>query len=129
MACTLVATSSIWAATSDPCWLPSMRVNSTNTLTYLKHNCVCFIHIHISRNNYVIQNISQGVLIWLHKPIFYILQQRTISSHLSPMVTVTNRYSCIDAADSAALPDCVVAAFQTRSKWPSLYIYCFLDTK
>jgi len=36
MAVTLMATSRSWEATKGPCLVPSILVNSTNTLTYLK---------------------------------------------------------------------------------------------
>lgn len=41
IACTLMATSNICEAIIRPCLVPSILVNSTNTLTYLKYLCTC----------------------------------------------------------------------------------------
>lgn len=70
IACTRVATSSICEATSDPCWLPSMRVNSTNTLTYLQKIILIIFCSYLIIKNYLTKTFSKKFFIGLCKAHF-----------------------------------------------------------
>lgn len=64
MALTLRATSIIWSAINGPFWLPSIRVTSTKTLTYLKHK----------NNHHYYYYIENNVRKWENKNVFATIQ-------------------------------------------------------